>query len=256
MSITLHEFEGENDLKELLLLLDEGDGENQILSNSSVRKRRRSPNKYYRKPPFRPSFMPELRILKRDIRRSYPDMLNNVMNSHDVNLFSSFVDRFYSGECTMVQIFPENAPACFNSIKIQGAEALKRKQRMNDLVTPDSVINVSNSQVCKRLHENGSRVLGNFDVAGTGIYLPKEYNGRPVDPNDLILNYDVDHNEFLALEKPEDFFQKFQLAKKPLNMQVKGSYEMILDANHRVERLTISWLSFNISQSSFLNYFP
>eukprot|EP01040_Poterioochromonas_malhamensis_P010180 gene10180-11069_t len=153
----------------------------------------------------------------------------------------------------MVQTFPESAPACFNSIQIQGAEALKRKQRMTDLVTPDAVINLSNSQVCKRLYESGSRVLGNFGVMGTVIYLPKVYNGKPVDPNDPILDYDVDHNEFLALKKPEDFLKKLQLAAKPLNMQVGGSYEMVLDANHRVQRIAISWLSFDISQSSFLD---
>ncbi len=258
----MYEFEDESDLKELFSLIDELKKEDELSGDSLVSpvvqsktkiQNRRNSKRHYRKPPFKPSFMPELRILKRDIRRSYPDMLSNVMNSHDVTLFSSFVDKFYRSECIMAQTFPVGAPACFNSVEVQGVEILKRLQGMHYIMTPDSVINLSNSQVCKRLYESGSRVVGSFNVKGTVIYIPKVYHGKTVDPNDPILDYDLDHNEFLAYEKSEDFLEQLQLAAKPLNLQFMGSYEMILDANHRVERLTISWLSFDISQSSFSN---
>eukprot|EP01040_Poterioochromonas_malhamensis_P010181 gene10181-11070_t len=135
-------------------------------------------------------------------------------------------------------------------IQVYGVEIMKRMQGMHYLMTPDSVINLSNSQVCKRQYESGSRVLGNFNATGTVIYLPKEYNGKPVDPNDPILGYDLNHNEVLAYENTEDFLQQLQLAAKPLKIQFWGSYEMILDTNHRVERFTISWLSFDISRTS------
>jgi len=258
--MSICELEDENDLKELFYLIDELKKEDEMSAGdslvspsgqSSMIQKQRNSKRHYRKPPFKASFIPELRILKRDIRRTYPDMLSNVMNSHDVKLFSSFVDKFYRNECIMAQTFPEGAPACFNSVEVRGVEVMKRLQGMHYLMTPDSVMNVSNSQVCKRLYESGSRVLGSFNVKGTVIYIPKVYNGKPVDPNDPILDYDLDHNEFLAYEKTEDFLEQLQLATKPLNLQFMGSYEMILDANHRVERFTISWLSFDISYSSF-----
>ena len=37
-----------------------------------------------------PSFMPEIRILRRDIRRRYGEMIVNVANSHDMNLMLQF----------------------------------------------------------------------------------------------------------------------------------------------------------------------
>lgn len=41
-----------------------------------------------------PAYHPTLRILKRDIRRKYGDMLNNVFNSHDLKLISEFFQTF------------------------------------------------------------------------------------------------------------------------------------------------------------------
>ncbi len=51
--------------------------------------------RYYRRPSTNIPFIPSIRILKRDIRRKYVQMISNVMNSHDVSLFSSFIDEFY-----------------------------------------------------------------------------------------------------------------------------------------------------------------
>lgn len=46
------------------------------------------------------------RIVKRDIRRMYPSMLANVMNSGDLSFLSSFLEEFASKRCQFIDYFP------------------------------------------------------------------------------------------------------------------------------------------------------
>ena len=49
-----------------------------------------------RKPSLRPEYMNGLRVLRSDIRRKYPEMYTNVMNSLDGKLISQFFQKFCS----------------------------------------------------------------------------------------------------------------------------------------------------------------
>lgn len=48
------------------------------------------------------------RIVKRDIRRLYPSMLVNVMNSGDLSILSGFLGEFTTKQCKFVDYFPGN----------------------------------------------------------------------------------------------------------------------------------------------------
>lgn len=61
----------------------------------SVRKRKRRCTN--------PSFMPEIRILRRDIRRRYAEMIVNVVNSHDVPLLQKFCDDIIRQDCQIIR---------------------------------------------------------------------------------------------------------------------------------------------------------
>lgn len=56
---------------------------------------------YYQKVPFQ-------RILKRDIRRTYPQMYLNVINSGDIELALAYFQRFYDQNCQMLRLVQAN----------------------------------------------------------------------------------------------------------------------------------------------------
>ncbi len=61
------------------------------------RKRRRCIN---------PSFMPEIRILRRDIRRRFGEMIANVVNSHDISLLRQFCNDMFRPDCQIIRLNP------------------------------------------------------------------------------------------------------------------------------------------------------
>ncbi len=71
--------------------------------------------KYYRRPSTNIPFIPSIRILKRDIRRKYVGMMSNVMNSHDMTLFSSFIDDFCHPNFSISHSWPQNTRQFFQT---------------------------------------------------------------------------------------------------------------------------------------------
>lgn len=53
-----------------------------------------------------PSFMPEIRILRRDIRRQYAAMIINVANSHDLSLLQKFCNEIFRPDCQVIRPNP------------------------------------------------------------------------------------------------------------------------------------------------------
>jgi len=53
-----------------------------------------------------PIFMPEIRILRRDIRRRYAEMFINVANSHDTSLMLKFSHDLFRPDCQFVRPNP------------------------------------------------------------------------------------------------------------------------------------------------------
>eukprot|EP01040_Poterioochromonas_malhamensis_P010184 gene10184-11073_t len=152
----------------------------------------------------------------------------------------------------MAHRFPKNAPPCFGSVEIQGLDLLKRMQTMSNLILPDSVMHMSNAQICKRLNEQGSRIIGNYHVQATAIYLPKVHKGREVDSSGAILEYDMDPHEYSGLERAEDLMHHVQIAKRPMELCFSGMYEMILDESHRIVRIGIFCQDLKVSDISLV----
>ncbi len=97
-------------------------------------------------------------------------------------------------------------------------------------LVPDGIEIHSDSKICKRLHESGSRILGNMEKTGTMIYLPKEINGVLFDSNSSLRDC------LPCLGPPirtqEDLTKNFQLIQQPLRVRTHSSYEIVLDENH------------------------
>lgn len=196
----------------------------EVITVPPKKKKSRKPHQSTRKPSYRIPFIPSLRILKRDIRRKYIDMFFLVMNSHDEQLFSSFVDEFYLPQCLAEHTFTMDSSYCLYDLHLQGTELIKHLHRINCRTMPDARFLMSNNKICKRLHENGSRIIGNFHSSGTAIYIPKNaYTVTEIHTTDL---------KRLSLQEKNETIQ-FELTEEPLKIDLGGTYTIELDENHR-----------------------
>ncbi len=55
-----------------------------------------------------PSYMPELRIMRHDIRRKYGDMFVNLSNSCDIGLMTRFFGEFVRPDCVIDRVSPQS----------------------------------------------------------------------------------------------------------------------------------------------------
>lgn len=119
-----------------------------------------------------PSFIPAIRIFRRDIRRKYGEMLNNVLNSYDVNLLRRFLQDFAVPHVIQyIKEFPSDLFAqLHNTTKFQGIEAAVEALGRHYFAIPDINFNFSEVKVCQRLDTVGSRVLISSLIKGTLVY--------------------------------------------------------------------------------------
>lgn len=194
--------------------------------------------KYYRRPAANIPFIPSIRVLKRDIRRKYIEMMSNVINSHDATLFSSFVDEFYHPSFSLYYTSPETVQKVFRPLHLEGRDTVKDFLLGSFFLFPDEVHLYSDIKICKRLNESGSRIIGSVEKLGTMIYLPKEINGEPVDRNNTLRDC---LPALDSLPPPihcqEDIVNNFQLSLQPLRMRSRSNYQIVLDENHRITSL-------------------
>ncbi len=199
-----------------------------------TRKRRRHAN---------PSFLPAIRILRRDIRRKYSEMMTNVLNSCDAALHRCFLQEFAVPHVTdYYQEFPSELLAHFHyPRKVQGIEEQVEVFRRQCLSTPDITFRLSDVKICQRLNMPGSRIVASMLVKGTMLYT--------IISDHYILN--ADNRPFIEEEQTmfaiENQLSKTALLKaldNPIELSLKGTLTMYLDENHRFVSIVIdaAWL--------------
>lgn len=135
-------------------------------SNTSNTSHENYKKKSSRPPPFRVNFIPQLRILKRDIRRKYMSILCNVINSHDENLFSRFLADLASPDCYFQLHFTQ-----LGLHLTLGIEDMKHVFFLLLECSPDFIFGITSAQIYQRLHEFGSRIGGHYSFEGILLYL-------------------------------------------------------------------------------------
>lgn len=178
-------------------------------------------------------FIPSIRILKRDIRRKYVEMIPNVMNSHDVLLFSSFIDDFYHPNCSSTHTYPEDAQSFFRPLLLKGKESLKCFHTSTSFLLPDGVVRFYDNKICQRLNEAGSRIIGKVDTTGTIIYIPKNNNQIPLDSSHPIRECEPSLEPPPPIRSKEDLIEKFQISTNPIQFIMRANYEIVLDEQNR-----------------------
>jgi hypothetical protein len=116
-----------------------------------------------------PNFMPEIRILRRDIRRRYGEMLLNVANTHDPSLFEKFIEDIFHPDCQIIRNQPSRSSASnliiglvYNKFApmefVSGTQDLLKEYSYHCEMVPDSVFLLQESYVRVKQGFGGSVV--------------------------------------------------------------------------------------------------
>ncbi len=205
----------------------EEEEDSQSSSKALIGKPKKKRKKYPHRPPYRPAFMPELRILKRDIRRKYPEMLQNVMNSHDIHLLERFYKHFI---LPTADLYDCNAPSMVYDEyhwpkQSKGYQRKLEAMAMSFKLFPDSVFYLDDIQISVRLHERGSRIMGKTRSKQTQVVGVK-----------FLSNQGKTSSEEMMENHPP--FEVVPL-ETPMMVELTGRFLLELDECHRIEKAQI-----------------
>ncbi len=123
-----------------------------------------------------PIFMPELRILRRDIRRRYAEMFVNVINSHDLPLLIKFVQEFCRPDCRYIKDYIAEGS------ELQALREAMDRDMVTDLngmieifafcflVMPDSFFTLKESQLRVKQGVRETQIFAKIAVTATRLY--------------------------------------------------------------------------------------
>lgn len=116
------------------------------------------------------------RIVKRDIRRMYPAMLANVMNSGDLSFLASFLSEFTTKRCKFIDHFPGSEEVQFGwNRSFEGVPSIMQyfSSFWNDITQsfiPDFHIKVRWAEVKQFLNQDHSELKCGLTFTGTPIF--------------------------------------------------------------------------------------
>mmetsp|Transcript_14388 Transcript_14388/g.15562 ORF Transcript_14388/g.15562 Transcript_14388/m.15562 type:complete len:269 (-) Transcript_14388:415-1221(-) len=197
-------------------------------------KAKRRKRKSSKRPSTNPAFMPALRILRRDIRRKYCDMIYNVINSHDPTLISKFFHDFSIPNVQRVLQLPSDTlQSLHQTLMITGIEEQVKDFCMNYTLMPDVIFTFTDVKVCKSTNICGSRVVARTLVRGTLLYSARN---KRAEKKDLMERYDpatiVTTATCESIERTDDLI--LQPLETPLNYEMHGIVTLHLDDQHRM----------------------
>ncbi len=195
-----------------------------MLSSDAEDRPRRKRARVTRRASTNAAYLPFLRILKRDIRRKYADMMNNTFNLYDPELVSKFFTTFAIPDFRYSDTVTEEIErkTVFRSAYVQGVQSILRLYVTPAYMLPDLLVRLESVRVCKRSDEPGSRVLSKVSMRGTLLYIPKvPINSVTVDDEG-----NVDRSQF-------------QPQSPPKTVHLEGICVMHLDENHHIRVLEV-----------------
>lgn len=190
-----------------------------------------------------PRFLPAIRILRRDIRRKYGEMLTNVLNNCDAALHRCFLQEFAVPHVTdYYQDFPsELLRHCQSPRKVQGIEDQVEVFRRQCLSTPDIIFRLSDVKVCQRLNTPGSRLVASILVKGTVLYNIISDNCLTTVGNTQFLE---ENQSIVTVENPLTRTALLKTLENPIDLSLKVILTVYLDEQNRFVSTIIdaTWL--------------
>lgn len=207
------------------------------------------------------SKLPQIRVLKRDIRRRYLEMFHNVCNAHDMHLYSRFMYEFCTPNCHSVIHLP------FHPIPVvrSGIETMIRDNFINSEKFPDGIIKCAGDvKIHVPLQTRGSRIVALLSFRGTHLFDDLSEHGDLKLINTSIVSspsssssISEDHERNIASNiesnhSSEDMiasllssFKSLRLSPNPIpkEIDVNATLTMHLDESNRIEKFVIDSLS-------------
>jgi hypothetical protein len=228
-----------------------------------------------------PKNMPEIRILRNDIRRKYGEMFLNIFNNHDSSLVAQFFDEFRAPQCKASMIAPTT-----EFIKAINSIALRRKKEegvygLHDFLSafsihckmaPDTVLRIDECQIRARQGYQGSIIVIKARLSGTRISVAHTVNENYRELTDFILeasssssllcdddssgsesslsgnisNSSVDLVHSLKIK--EDSILDKSLYKRveiPMETSADAVFVLTVDAMHRIQHFRVEFFNFS-----------
>ncbi len=133
------------------------------------------------------------KVLRKDIRRSYADMLANVTNSADIRNVEGFFSTFSRRDLMFVEDC-ENTPSGerLRNTQLSGMAVFLQFWFNRMTLVPDGVVQINDVKVVTRSDTEDSRVICGFSFDGTRLYdLPYETVMPSDEQKQWLLSQDV-----------------------------------------------------------------
>ncbi len=182
-----------------------------------------------------PKFIPEIRIFRRDIRRRYVEMFNNVLNSYDLELHRRFLKEFGNPNLTQVlKSFPVDLIKKLNrEPRVEGIDSLVEAFGKEYLAVPDIVFQLSNVKVCQSLNTSGSKIVATLIVRGTMLYSIAPTETQIQDKDQHLSTEKVDANNILAVSSRSHDHVVLKPLDEQIDYLIEGTATLSLDDQHR-----------------------
>jgi len=201
---------------------------------------KRRNRKSYKRPSNNPVYMPALRILRRDIRRKYCEMMNNVMNSYDASLILNFFQDFSIPNLQRVLYYPSQTLQFLQQAStISGIEDQVKDFLMSYKLMPDVVFSLTDVKVCKSSNNLGSRVIANTSMRGTLLYSAR--NSTEIAENGHLIECDSATVSTTTTSEGVEIIDDVVLDRleSPLDYEMNGILTLHLDEQHRMVLIEI-----------------
>jgi hypothetical protein len=223
--------------------------------------RKQKKRKYY--------YVPVIRVLKTDVRRSYADMFGNVWNSVDLPLLFGFLETYCKVNFLQESYMPRGNTDVSSTRNMQGVVSVAKFWYTTMLLSPDLTIKVGETNVIYSPEDKSlNRVEAKFRIRGTRIYdtpdnlycslrtipLTQEEKELYNPNNKRSINEETSRLSVIdnIRNSAESVVRPFGLNPNPICMDAEGMFTFYTDDENRVTRfvLSVSKSSRNCCQST------
>eukprot|EP00981_Chlorochromonas_danica_P011577 scaffold4103_cov248-Ochromonas_danica.AAC.14 len=184
------------------------------------------------------------RILKRDIRRLFPSMYINVINSRECETINDFLSTFCVKSCKIIDgcnyaYFCDSLANLFGPITIHGLASFMSLMGLKMSSLPDGVVQLEDSYIQHQLHTPGSKVLMKVRVQGT-LIRQALLNLRDENNNMLVVPRLIYQILEVAGRLPSCFAESAQVSGEVLSnisLDIHVTVVFFFDNDHRIYRI-------------------
>lgn len=206
------------------------------------------------------------RLLCHDIRKCYPGMVANVLNSGNFSMLYGFLDTFFDRNVYFCRVKHSLCGEKLHSLQTNNLKELAKFWYAIMRMSPDNVTRLSES----RIQYTTGNIISNLEVDATILYdapmaagyyasyilLDERYGKQILFANDKRTNdyvvgrkYDISEGDALNESKLKDMrdvqctvdsvVDRLPLRAMPVKMEAKGTFVISTDENKRITKVEV-----------------